>query len=71
MNFNRHAAAVVFNGNDILRIDTNFNLCRIAGQRFVNRVIDDFPDQMMRPFSEVEPIYMPGRFRTASNPSST
>ena len=48
-----------------------FDLVAVAGQRLVNGVVDDFVDQVVQPVSVVEPIYIAGRSRTASRPSST
>jgi len=49
--------------------DTDF--CAIARQRFVDGIIDDFVDEVMQAISPVEPMYIAGRKRTASRPSST
>ncbi len=48
VNFRRHTASVIFDGHDILVIDSDFNLCRITGQGLINRVVDDLPDQVMQ-----------------------
>jgi hypothetical protein len=43
-----------------------------AGQRLVDRVVDHLEDHVVQPEpSSVSPMYMPGRFRTASRPLST
>jgi hypothetical protein len=40
-------------------------------ERFVDRIIYDFINDMMRPNSPVDPMYIAGRLRTASRPSRT
>ena len=47
------------------------NLDRVAetGQRFVDRIIDDFINDMMEANSPVDLIYIAGCLRTASRPS--
>ena len=37
----------------------------------VDPVVDDLPEAGIRPRESVDPMYMPGRLRTASSPSST
>jgi hypothetical protein len=43
----------------------------VARERLVDRVVDDLIDEVVQARALVEPIYMPGRLRTASRPSST
>ena len=48
------------------------NVGAVAGQGLVDGVVHDLIDQVVQAgLEEVEPMYMPGRFRTASNPSRT
>ena len=42
-----------------------------AGQGLVDRVVDDLPEAVHEAPLSVEPMYMPGRLRTASSPSRT
>ena len=40
--------------------------CGVAGHGFVDRVVDDFVDQVVQAAHAVSPMYMPGRSRTCS-----
>ena len=42
-----------------------------AGERLVDGVVDDLVDEVVEAPEPVEPMYMPGRFRTGSRPSRT
>ena len=43
----------------------------VAGHGLVDGVVDDLPDEVVQAGGPVEPMYMPGRFRTGSRPSRT
>ena len=43
----------------------------VTGGGLVDRVVDQLPDRWCRPSAPVPPMYMPGRLRTASRPSSS
>ena len=43
----------------------------MPGQRLIDSVVDDLPTQCINPRESVDPMYMPGRLRTASKPSRT
>ena len=47
LNINRNTASIINNGNRIICLNENFNFIRKSCQRLVNRVIDNFPHQMM------------------------
>jgi hypothetical protein len=51
--------------------DANLDVGGVAGHGFVDRVVDDFPDEVVQAAASVEPMYMPGRRRTGSRPSRT
>ena len=44
----RNAAAVIDDGDGVVEMDGNFDLIGEAGERFVDRVIDDFIDEVMQ-----------------------
>ena len=69
MNIDGNAAAVVDHGDAVIDMNGYFDAVTMTHQRFVDGVIDGFKNQMCRPRSLVSPIYMPGRFLTASRPS--
>ena len=48
VNPDRDAAAVVLDGNGAVGVNRNGNLRRESGERFVERVVDDFVDQVMQ-----------------------
>ena len=66
-----NAAAVVDDGDGVVDVERDVDLGRVSGERFVDRVVDDLVDEVMQPCGPVEPMYMAGRLRTASSPSST
>jgi hypothetical protein len=67
----RDAATVIGYRDRIIGVDGDDDLVAMTGQRLVDRVVDNLEDQVMKPVpSEVSPIYIPGRLRTASSPSS-
>ena len=43
----------------------------VPGERLVDGVVDHLVDEVVQAASPVEPMYMPGRLRTASRPSRT
>jgi len=43
-----NAAAVVDYSNGVIDVDVDFNRVAISGQGFVDRIVDDFIDQMMQ-----------------------
>src|SRR5438105_4755242 len=45
----RNAAAVVFDGDRIVRVDADDHLVRVAGERLIDGVIDDFVHHVMQP----------------------
>ena len=47
------------------------NFGAVSRERFVDRIVDDFVDEVVQSVGPVEPIYMAGRLRTASSPSKT
>jgi hypothetical protein len=49
MEINRDAATVVDHGDRVVDMDGDVDLVAEAGQRFVDRVIDDFVDQVVKP----------------------
>ena len=67
----RDAAAVVDDRDRAVDVDRDVDLIAEAGERFVDRVVDDFVNEMVQPGRPVEPIYIAGRLRTASRPSRT
>jgi hypothetical protein len=48
-------------------VDGDDDVVAEARERLVDRVVDDLEDEPVP--SEVSPMYMPGRLRTASRPS--
>ena len=67
----RNAAAVVDDGDRPVDVDGDVDLIAEAGQRLVDGVVDDLVDEVVQPDGPVEPMYIAGRFRTASRPSRT
>ncbi len=68
MHVHRDAAAVVADGNRAIHMDRDLDLVAIAGEMFVDRVVQHLEDAVMQPRSSGSPMYMPGRLRTASKP---
>lgn len=60
--------AIVLNGDGIVFVNGNFNILAIAGEGFIDRVVDHLINQVVEAFTPISPIYMAGRFRTASSP---
>jgi hypothetical protein len=52
-------------------VNRDVDLIAEAGQRLVDRVVDDFVDEVVQSRRPVEPMYIAGRLRTASRPSRT
>ena len=65
------AAAVVDDGHRVVDVDRDVDLIAVAGERLVDRVVDDLVDEVMQAGAPVEPMYIAGRLRTASSPSRT
>ena len=65
------AAAVILDLQAAVGAYSDDDVVAIAGQRLVYGVVDDLVYQVMESALIVEPMYMPGRLRTASRPSST
>jgi hypothetical protein len=49
MDVDRHAAAVVADFNRTVRVQGDVDRLRVAGERFVDRVVDDFLREVVRP----------------------
>ncbi len=64
MRVDRDAAAVIAHGDGVVDAELDLDAAGMAGDRLVHRIVDDLG-------SSVPPIYMPGRRRTGSSPSST
>jgi hypothetical protein len=45
----RNAAAVIHNGHGVVDVQGDIDLVAEAGQRFVDRVVDDLVDEMVEP----------------------
>ena len=45
---NRNASAIVHHANTVVRQDSDFNMAGISSQRLIDRVIDDFVDQVVQ-----------------------
>ena len=72
MRIDRHAAAIVANGQHAIVGKLDLDEGGVACDRFVHRIVENFGGQMMKGArSSVPPIYMPGRRRTGSSPSRT
>ena len=67
----RDAAAVVDDRDGIVGMDPDRDLGAVTREGLVDGVVHDLVDQMMQTHDPVEPMYIPGRLRTASRPSST
>ena len=48
MDTDRHAASVVTHTDDIIFLDDDIDLIGIAGKRFVDAVVHDFPDEVVK-----------------------
>jgi hypothetical protein len=66
----RNAAPVVANRNHAVRQQFDDDVIGVAGHRFVGRVVENFAHKHEQAGAPVSPIYIPGRWRTASSPSS-
>jgi hypothetical protein len=49
MRLDGDAASVVDDRDRVIEVDDDVDLLAIAGHRLVDRVVDDFPDQVMEP----------------------
>ena len=65
----RDTAAVVDDPAAAAVDQFDLDVVAVAGQRLVHRVVDDLVHQVVQPALTGEPMYMPGRLRTASSPS--
>src|SRR5690554_7494789 len=68
VNIGGHAAAIVQYGHRAVAVQGNFDKAGVAGQRFVNRVIDDFLCQMV---GGGVAGYLPRRFPAGARPAKT
>ncbi len=48
MHIHRNSAAIILDGDAVVAMNNNINLGAEAGQRFVNRVVDDLGDQVVQ-----------------------
>ncbi|MPM11774.1 hypothetical protein SDC9_58125 [bioreactor metagenome] len=48
LDIDRNAASVIGYGDTVVLFDRNLYLCRKTGQRFIDGIIHDFPDQMVQ-----------------------
>ena len=48
MDLSRHTTSIIFDSDDIILINCDSDVMCVTGQRFIDRVIDDFPDEMMK-----------------------
>ena len=62
---------VVADAHAAVSQDGDLDVVAVAGQGLVDGVVDDLVDEVVQARSPVEPMYMPGRLRTASSPSRT
>lgn len=67
----RDASAVILDCDRVVFVDRNVDVGTVSCQRLVDRVIHHLVNQVVQTFSPMSPIYMAGRFRTASRPSRT
>ena len=68
---NRDATAVVGDPDTAVGEQGDVDPVAVPGERLVDRVVDDLLHQVVQAALLVEPMYMPGRLRTASRPSRT
>ena len=66
-----NAATVVGAANRSIRQKRNFDIVTKATHRLVARVVEYFPDEVVKAGNTVVPMYIPGRRLTASKPSRT
>ena len=71
MRVHRDAAPIVPHLDPAFGVQGELDAVRMAGDRFVHGVVEQFGGEMVEPGLVVEPIYMPGRRRTGSRPSRT
>ena len=64
-------APVVDDRHRVVDVDGDVDRVAEAGQRLVDRVVDHLVDEVVQPGTPVEPMYIAGRWRTASSPSRT
>ncbi len=48
MVFYRNSTTIIFDSNRIISVNCNINIITIAGQCFINRIINNFINQMMK-----------------------
>ena len=49
MQVDRHAAAVINDTQATIGVEGNVNLTTVAGERFIDRIVDDFLGEMVWP----------------------
>jgi hypothetical protein len=64
-------ATVIDDSDTVVDMDRDLDRLTKAGHVLVHAIVDDFVDEMMQTIDPVLPMYIAGRFRTASSPSST
>ena len=47
MDIDRNTAAIIRHGDGVIDIDNDFDVAAVAGERFVNGIVDDFIDEMV------------------------
>ncbi|CCY55749.1 putative uncharacterized protein [Bacteroides eggerthii CAG:109] len=50
MKIYRNTASVILYGNGVVFVDSNFDVVAITGERFINRVVHNFVNQVMKSF---------------------
>jgi hypothetical protein len=71
MHVDRHTAAVVDDPHATVREQHHLDVVSKTGKRLVDGVVHDLPHQVVQAALDVDPMYMPGRLRTAVRPSRT
>jgi hypothetical protein len=71
MRIDGDAAAVVADRDGVVGVQLDLDAGGVAGDGLVHGVVEHFGDEVVQARSSVPPIYMPGRLRTGSSPSST
>jgi len=67
----RNAASVVDHGDGIVKVNGDFDLVGVSGERFVNGVVNDFVNEVMQTHFSGRADVHGGRLRTASMPPRT
>ncbi len=49
VNPDRDSSAIIGNGDTRIHVDNDIDLVAVPGQRFIDAVVDDFIDQMVKP----------------------